>query len=285
MAHETIDLSLIIACYNEGPSLSESVRQVIETLDQTLWTYELIFVDDCSQDDTRQLIDEMVMQYADRNVTKLFHAHNTGRGRTVSDGFRLARGSVVGYIDIDLEIPAHYIPIYVRAIKNGADVATAHRIYKLQPRLWLRFFLSRGYTWLMRQMLDVPLRDTEAGYKFFNYRSLMPILNQVVDEHWFWDTEIMVRSYLAGYMIREIPCLCIKRYDKQSTVRVLRDSIDYFVKLWHFRHDVKQLRSTSAVIELSSTMAELKRFHSPYRSRLFHRFQSLATFYITNTWF
>jgi len=84
---------------------------------------ELIFVDDCSQDGTRQLIDEMLMKYADRNVTQLFHACNTGRGRTVSDGFRLARGSVVGYIDIDLEVPAHYIPIQVRAIKNGADVA------------------------------------------------------------------------------------------------------------------------------------------------------------------
>ena len=77
MADKTIDLSLIIACYNEGPSLAESVRQVIETLDQTPWTYELIFVDDYSQDGTRQLIDEMLMQYADRNVTKLFHTHNT----------------------------------------------------------------------------------------------------------------------------------------------------------------------------------------------------------------
>jgi glycosyltransferase AglD len=256
MADKTIDLSLIIACYNEGPSLSESVRQVIETLDQTPWTYELIFVDDYSQDGTRQLIDEMFMQYADRNVTKLFHTHNTGRGRAVSDGFRLARGRVVGYIDIDLEIPAHYIPLQVRAIQNGADIAMAHRIYTLQPRLWLRLFLSRSYMWLMRWMLDVPLRDTEAGYKFFNSASLMPILNQVVDEHWFWDTEIMVRSYLAGYTIREVPCLCIKRYDKQSTVHVWRDSIDYFVKLWHFRRDVKQLRSTSAVTELSATMAE-----------------------------
>jgi glycosyltransferase AglD len=268
MADKKIDLSLIIACYNEGPSLPESVRQVIETLDNTPWSYELIFVDDCSQDGTRQLIDEMLMKYADRNVTKLFHACNTGRGRTVSDGFRLARGSVVGYIDIDLEVPAHYIPIQVKAIKNGADVATAHRIYKVQPRLWLRFFLSRGYVWLMQQMLDVPLQDTEAGYKFFSYASLMHILNQVVDEHWFWDTEIMVRSYLAGYTIKEIPCLFIKRYDKQSTVHVLRDTVDYFVKLWHFRRVVKQLRSTRVAPGLSSAMVELTRFHSPYRSGL-----------------
>lgn len=253
MTGSTIDLSLVIACYNEGPSLSDSVRQVIDTLDNTGWSYELIFVDDYSQDGTRQSIDKVLTQYADRNITRLFHEHNTGRGRAVSDGSRLARGHVVGYIDIDLEIPARYIPAHVMAIKNGADVATAQRLYKVQPRLWLRFLLSTGYAWLRQTMLNIPLKDTEAGYKFFHRASLMRVLDQVVDEHWFWDTEIMVRSYLAGYKIEEIPCPFIKRYDKQSTVRVWRDTVDYFVKLWHFCRVVKQLRRASPVAVLRRT--------------------------------
>jgi glycosyltransferase involved in cell wall biosynthesis len=138
MTDSTIDLSLVIACCNEGPSLGASVRQVIDTLDHTGWSYELIFVDDCSQDGTRQNIDTVLAQYVDRNVRTLFHERNTGRGRTVSDGFRRARGQVVSYIDIDLEIPARYIPAHVLAIKHGADVATAQRLYTVPPHLWLR---------------------------------------------------------------------------------------------------------------------------------------------------
>ena len=245
MTDSTIDLSLVIACYNEGPSLGASVRQVIDTLDHTGWSYELIFVDDCSQDGTRQNIDTVLAQYVDRNVRTLFHERNTGRGRTVSDGFRLARGQVVGYIDIDLEIPARYIPAHVLAIKHGADVATAQRLYTVPPRLWLRWFLSTGYAWLRQKMLNIPLQDTEAGYKFFHRASLMPLLDQVVDAHWFWDTEIMVRAYLAGYKIEAIPCPFIKRSDKRSTVRLWRDTVDYGVKLWHFRRVVKQLRRAS----------------------------------------
>jgi glycosyltransferase involved in cell wall biosynthesis len=95
-----MDLSLVITCDNEGPALGESVRQVIATLDHTGWSYELIFVDDCSQDSTRQNIDTVLAQYVDRHLRTLFHERTGGRGRTVSDGFRLARGQVVGYIDI-----------------------------------------------------------------------------------------------------------------------------------------------------------------------------------------
>jgi hypothetical protein len=253
MTDSTIDLSLVIACYNEGPSLGESVRQVIATLDHTGWSYELIFVDDCSQDGTRRNIDTVLTQYVDRNVRAFFHERNTGRGRTVSDGFRRARGQVVGYIDIDLEIPARYIPAHVLAIKHGADVATAQRLYKVQPRLWLRWLLSTGYTWLRQKMLTIPLQDTEAGYKFFRRASLMPLLEQTVDEHWFWDTEIMVRAYLAGYKIEEIPCPFIKRSDKRSTVRLWRDTVDYGVKLWHFRRVVQQLRRASPEAVLQRT--------------------------------
>jgi hypothetical protein len=74
----------------------------------------------------------------------------------------------------------------------------------------------------------------------------LPILGQVEDEHWFWDTEVMVRSLLQGYRIVEIPCLFIKRYDKRSSVNVFQDSFDYFAKLWRFRRVVRQMRKVTS---------------------------------------
>ncbi len=243
MPDHPYDLSLVIACYNEEVELEDSVKQVVEILDHTRWTYEIIFVDDCSQDRTREIIADLLAKYKDKNFRKLFHEQNRGRGRTVADGIRIARGDVVGFIDIDLEVHARYIPSMMIAIRNGADLATAHRIYKVQPRLFNRFILSTGYAWLVRHVLGVHLKDTETGYKFFKREKIMPVLDQVEDERWFWDTEIMVRAYLKGYRIEEIPCLFIRRYDRRSTVNVFRDSLDYLVKLWRFRRVVEQLRS------------------------------------------
>jgi glycosyltransferase involved in cell wall biosynthesis len=246
MSEDRFDLSLVIACYNEEPLLEDSVRQVIEILESTRWRYEIIFVDDCSRDGTREIIDGLLSRYPDKALRRIFHSHNKGRGGTVSDGIRAARGDVVGYIDIDLEVHARYIPQMVLAIQNGSDVATAHRIYKIQLRLFNRFVLSQGYVHLMRFLLGVNLNDTETGFKFFDRRRILPVLDQTVDTRWFWDTEVMTRAYLKGYRIIEIPCLFIRRYDKKSTVNVLRDTLEYLANLWRFRRVAQQLRQAAA---------------------------------------
>jgi polyisoprenyl-phosphate glycosyltransferase len=52
-----VDLSLVLACYNEEGHLDKNVRRIIDLLDCTRFEYELIFVDDCSRDGTRAIID------------------------------------------------------------------------------------------------------------------------------------------------------------------------------------------------------------------------------------
>jgi glycosyltransferase involved in cell wall biosynthesis len=235
MTDKPIDLSLVVACYNEEPVLEESIRQTVEILDAMCWTYEIIFVDDCSKDRTRELIEKLVEEFPGRNFRKLYHTSNQGRGRTVSDGFRIAQGRVVGFIDIDLEVHARYIPSFVLAVQHGADLVTAHRIYKTHPRLFHRFVLSRGYSWLVQAMLGIRLNDTEAGFKFFRRERLLAVLDQIVDQGWFWDTEVIARFLIKHYRVEEIPCLFLKRYDKKSSVRVFRDTLDYLVKIWYFR--------------------------------------------------
>lgn len=252
MSEPRIDLSLVIACYGEEPILADSVRQITEVLDSARWSWELIFVDDCSRDRTRDVIDDLIAEYPQRLLSRLFHDHNTGRGRTVADGFRMAHGRFVGYIDVDLEVHPRYIPSMLLALEDGADIATAHRIYKVQLRLFNRFLASQGYAHLMRWLLGVHLKDPETGYKFFKRERIMPVLDHVESEGWFWDTEIMARSLLAGMTIRELPCLFIRRYDKASSVRLVEDSLEYLANLWRFRGVVRQLRAGSAVADSGS---------------------------------
>ena len=239
MSASSLDLSLVLACYNEEVVIEDSVNQIVEVLDNTRYSYEIIFVDDCSADRTRMLIDEVIQRYPYHRMTKILHEQNKGRGGTVSDGIRAAAGEVAGFIDIDLEVHARYVPSCVQAVKDGADIAVGRRIYKLNLRSLDRYVLSAGYVWLVQRLLGVDLNDTETGYKFFRRERILPILDEIEDQHWFWDTEVMVRSYYKQHKIAEIPCLFLRRFDKPSTVSPLADTIDYFRKLWRFRETVR----------------------------------------------
>jgi glycosyltransferase AglD len=228
-------VSVVLACYNEAEHLEESFREIRETLLQTAWPFEVIFVDDASRDRTRDLLRAIVEGHPDLDLRLILHETNRGRGTTVTDGFRAARGTIAGYLDVDLEVHCRYIPSLVRAIEQGADVATVHRVYAFQVRSLDRYFMSRGYSFLVRRLLKVPFRDTETGYKFFRRESVMPVLDEIEDGGWFWDTEFMVRAGRRGLRIEEIPGAYIRRRDKASTVKGLRDSVRYLGRLLHFR--------------------------------------------------
>jgi glycosyltransferase involved in cell wall biosynthesis len=158
----------------------------------------------------------------------------------VTEGFRAARGEITGFLDVDLEVHARYIPSLVRAIEQGADVATVRRIYAFQLGSLDRYAMSRGYSWLVRWLLGVPIRDTETGYKFFRRERLSSVLDEIEDPGWFWDTEFMVRAHRRGLRMVEIPGAYVRRGDKSSTVRGLRDSARYFAKLLSFRSHLRR---------------------------------------------
>jgi glycosyltransferase involved in cell wall biosynthesis len=233
-------LSLVLACYNEAEHLEQSFAEIRDTLEQARFPFEILFVDDVSRDRTREILAKLVADNPGLALRTILHEKNRGRGATVTDGFRAARGRVAGYIDVDLEVHSRYIPSLVRAIEKGADVATLRRIYAFQLRSLDRYFMSRGYSLLVRRMLGVDFWDTETGYKFFRRDTVLPLLDEIEDAGWFWDTEFMVRAARRGLKVVEIPGAYIRRNDKTSTVSGVRDSLRYFGQLVRFRRRLRE---------------------------------------------
>ncbi|OGG04327.1 hypothetical protein A2Z33_04230 [Candidatus Gottesmanbacteria bacterium RBG_16_52_11] len=228
------DLSLVLACYNEEPIFRDSVRRITEILSETRLSWELIFVDDKSRDRTPDMIRALVASHPDWKA--LFHDVNTGRGKAVSDGMLVAAGTVVGYIDIDLEVAPVYIPQMVRLIlRRSADMVIGRRIYRTEAYTILREIFSIGYRKLADFMVGTGSVDSESGYKFMRRSLILPVLARTRHPHWFWDTEITVLARRAGIKIAELPVLFLRRHDKVSSVRLFRDSADYLVNLWKFR--------------------------------------------------
>ena len=236
-------VSLVLACYNEAQILEASFAEIRQTLEELGRPFEVIFVDDVSRDRTREILRALVAAHPELDLKLILHERNEGRGATVTDGFRAARGEIAGYLDVDLEVHCRYLPSLVRAIEQGADVATVRRIYAFQILRLDRYLMSRGYSFLVRRLLGVDLLDTETGFKFFRRERLLPVLDQIRDPGWFWDTEFMVRALHRGLRIVEIPGAYLRRYDKTSTVHGLRDTAEYFLKLLSFRRQLLRERS------------------------------------------
>ena len=168
MPEGPVEVSVIIPCYNEGSLLKNNVSKLESKLLEIGKSFELIFVDDCSVDNTVQQITEIVSN--NPSYRKILNPENIGRGGAFKIGAENAQGRIIGYLDIDLEVSEDYLPDVIRELDLGADVCTVYRDYKLKwhPVFLLRAILSKGYKRLVRSYLNLPLKDTETGFKFFN---------------------------------------------------------------------------------------------------------------------
>lgn len=233
------DLSLVLPCFNEAPHLRASATAISEVLERTGLRYDVVFVDDFSRDGTRELLPEICASIP--HARFLLHERNRGRGAAFKTGFRATQGRVTGFIDVDLEVPARHIPEAVLAVlDDGADLATGRRRYDLRQAGSLhRVALSRGYHAISRALLGVHVKDSEAGFKFFRRQTTAAVIAATQSDGWFFDTEVIVLAERAGLSIREVPVPFLRRDDKASTVRIVRDVGQYAIELHRLRRRLR----------------------------------------------
>src|SRR3989338_8560888 len=229
------DLSLVVACYNEGTHLLYSIREIEEVMGQTKYSYEFIFIDDQSKDDTRELIKKICQTRS--NCRFLFHEKNVGRGGTVREGLLAAHANYAGFLDIDLEVPARYIPNMVLWLERGYDMVSVERIerFSFNPYKLLRFIFSEGCKKVVASFLGTSFPDSAAGFKFFNMSTMREVVDHTKDVGWFWDTEVVLKSEMAHKKLKSVRGVFEHRLDKKSTVRLIPDTIAYLRAIRNFK--------------------------------------------------
>ena len=224
-----------MACFNEAVLIKSSLDEVCSTMDRSPFSYELIIVDDASRDLTADCIKEYVSNHPDINAKVFYNEKNMGRGATVREGIRMSCGEYVGFLDVDMEVSSRFIPEAVSILKDTkTEVVIADRICRPFPPH--RYAMTRAYRWLVQLLLKTPSMDTEAGFKFFHRETILPIIKETNDPHWFWDTEISISSLDHGLHIHSLPVPFIRKPEKKSTVHILPDSFKSLVKLFKYRN-------------------------------------------------
>ena len=193
-------VSIVIPCFNE----LETIEAIIDAvLASSVPNKEIIVVDDCSTDGTREVLREKVEPRIDRLI---FHEHNQGKGAALRTGFRAATGDIVLIQDADLEYdPRDYGKLLAPIVEGRADVVFGSRFAGGESHRVFYFWhsvMNRLLTLLSNMLTDLNLTDMEVCYKVFRREIIDQI--EIEEDRFGFEPEITAKVARLHCRIYEV---------------------------------------------------------------------------------
>ena len=219
------DLSLVVTVLNEEASLEELHRRVVAALDSGPRTWEIVYIDDGSQDDSFGVLERL--HDADERVRVVRFKRNFGQHPAMHAGLSRARGAIVVTMDADLQNAPEDISRLVAAVEAGADVASGRRAARHDS--WGRTLPSRLINWMLRRFTGVRISDFGCAFNAYRRSAVVPMLGSIGRQKF---TKALVLSGGASVVEVDVAHAARVGRSRYSPLRLTRLALHVLAGFW-----------------------------------------------------
>jgi glycosyltransferase involved in cell wall biosynthesis len=201
-------IDVVIPVLNEEQALPGCIDTLREFLAAELGQHQwrVVIADNGSEDGTLGVAKHYAQQYP-ANLGYI-HLDARGRGRALRRAWLDSEADMVSYMDVDLSTGLEAFPAMARAIiEEGYDVAYGSRLAKAAEieRSFKRDMISRTYNAVIKLSMRTGFSDAQCGFKALSREAARTLVPAVVNNHWFFDTELLIIAEKRGFRLKEVP--------------------------------------------------------------------------------
>lgn len=233
-------LSVVIAAYNEADVIADTVQRIAAYLD-VKHPYEILVVDDGSEDATLEILKGLESRYAALRVIQ--NGANRGKGYAIKQGVLAAKGEFILCTDADLAYSIEDVEDFLHAIQQEFDAVWGSRVHpgslysmhaRYFPYIFQRHLIGRMLIVVVDLLFGLNVSDTQCGFKFFRSGAAREIFSRTRMTDFSFDVEVCCIARRLGYRIQEMP-VHFRYNGGKSSVRLIAGSFRMMLDLIRIR--------------------------------------------------
>ncbi len=218
-------VEIVVPVFNEEAALERSIRRLHRYLRAELpFSWRIVIADNASTDATPAIAQALAHELPG---VELLRIDRKGRGRALREAWSRSDARVLCYMDVDLSTDLRaLLPLVAPLLSGHSDLAIGTRLARSARvvRGPKRELISRSYNRLLHTVLRARFSDAQCGFKAVTATAATRLLDDVRDDNWFFDTELLVLAQRRGLRIHEVPVDWVD--DPDSRVDIVRTAIE-----------------------------------------------------------
>lgn len=233
---------IALPVHNEEIIIKKNAKKLADFCRARLPQFQttIVVADNSSTDQTRIFAQELTRDYPE---IKYLFIPEKGKGLAIRQAWNSSSGDAYAFMDIDLATDLGALPRLIEALEQGNDIAIGSRYAEgsIAKRDWSRKIFSYGYRWLLKLILNLKLDDAPCGFKAVSQKAKMELLPQIINNQWFFDSELVILAEKQGYKIKEIPVdwSQFREPQRASSANAVKISLEYLKKIREMRKRLK----------------------------------------------
>jgi glycosyltransferase involved in cell wall biosynthesis len=229
--------------YNEALRISSSIEETAKTFDSLGYEWELLVIDDGSNDNTYECACRLLEKYPGRLIVKK-NPYNMGKGAAIRLAIEYLSGEYAVWLDADMDLHPSQFPTLLAIMRLteagvviGSKMHPNSRVnYPLQRKI-----ISNVYYLLIRFLFDLPCHDTQTGLKLFKSRVLRRISPLMTVKKFAFDLEVLALINRLGIRIAEAPIVLSpqRRYGRIGIAAIIAtfwDTLAVFFRMYILKY-------------------------------------------------